>query len=358
MLPARYAQVVLLGVSSASDLAAMTGASSEHDALAAAMKQMNLEQTETARDGSYLLSDVAPGDYYVMATMPGYLQPASHVQSLLREAEEKMGGGLSTLQTVRVAEGKTADVSIVMSKGGVVEGRVQWDDGPGVASAVVELVPPKDDLKALAPQFLMLTNKSLGAGSTLVTDDQGHFRIVGVESGTYVLKVSFQSRARVQVRGGVLARQATQAEDPLVVYGSAAFFREDAALITVKGQGDTTNLDVTINQRELHTVKGSVVGSDTGAPVNGGSISLRSDDHTGMSRTAHIETDGTFIVDNVPSGNYTLLVRGASEDPTAKVIKVGATSVATRSVRKSYPPGSRKIVVLDSDLVLSPIEIN
>lgn len=83
--PARFAGVRLFGVPKEIVAAPKLDGNADAKQVAALMKaalgSMNLVSTETGLDGGFTANNVAPGDYYVFASVAGYVQPMNIVQA-------------------------------------------------------------------------------------------------------------------------------------------------------------------------------------------------------------------------------------------------------------------------------------
>src|SRR5215469_4051488 len=77
--PARFAGVTLFGVPKDVAPAPKLDSNSDQAQVVAFLKTtmgtVNLVQAQTNMDGVFTVNNVAPGDYYVFASVAGYLQP-------------------------------------------------------------------------------------------------------------------------------------------------------------------------------------------------------------------------------------------------------------------------------------------
>jgi len=87
--PARFAHVVLFGVpAEVTDYKKPdpdADSTAQVMAMATAMKTLGktkMVQVQTGTDGSYVATDVAPGDYYLFAAAPGYISPLNREQAI------------------------------------------------------------------------------------------------------------------------------------------------------------------------------------------------------------------------------------------------------------------------------------
>src|SRR6185312_3036831 len=117
---ARFATVTLIGTESANEAPARGGGGGNG---------FGFGRRVTARtdmDGNYSVQ-AEPGDYYVTATATGYASPVAEIAARLRS-----GAGaadlLASLPQVHVAEAGGGTANITLERGGVIQGRMQWDD--------------------------------------------------------------------------------------------------------------------------------------------------------------------------------------------------------------------------------------
>jgi hypothetical protein len=93
----------------------------------------------TGLDGSFLISGVSAGDYYVVAKLEGYVLPIGPITS------EKQAMDVDTVMRdiplVSVAGNETAEVNVSLHRGGVISGRVQFEDGTPVVEAFINVEP-------------------------------------------------------------------------------------------------------------------------------------------------------------------------------------------------------------------------
>ena len=166
----------------------------------------------------------------------------------------------STPQTVEIAAGSSRQVDIEFRSDTVVKGRVRRN-GQALAGASVTFMP-----RPGGPQ----TNAGTSA------DDQGNYSVTGLDDGEYSVIVSDMQRF-------------TSYTTTYAVHGSATF-----------------DIDHTAN-----TLRGRVVDSASGDPIDGARVQLRSTG-TGAAtmrfgdRVAATDSTGGFTLDLVPPGNYVM----------------------------------------------------
>jgi hypothetical protein len=187
--PARFAGVMLLGVPKNVAPTPKLDENADATQVAALMKatmgSMNLVQTQTGMDGGFTMNNVAPGDYYVFASVAGYVQPMNIVQAAF-DAGADLSKPIPGVPIVHVAAERSSQADVTADRGAAISGKVLWDDGAPVPHAIVSTVSTKGKAdKQLPPQFNMLgIAGGLGGGGLVsISDDLGHFRVAGLAPG-------------------------------------------------------------------------------------------------------------------------------------------------------------------------------
>jgi len=361
--PARFAQVILFGIPAETTPAPKPDAVTDPAQLAAAMKSMmggNLVQTQTGIDGQYTAANVAPGDYYVFASVAGYLQPIDIVR-----AEQQAGADLSKpipgIQTVHVVADRALRADISVARGAAISGKVLWDDGSPVTHAVVSVVPAKenDKQKELPPQFAMLGVTNPLGSLLAITDDLGHFRLSGLSPGDYLIQASLQTQSGFAMQSGVMNMKALTAATPLIVFAPAAFHRADAKPVTLHTGEDRSDSEITFNLAGLHTVSGMVTSAETHHTLNSGTVKLQDTGDKDFSRSGSLDANGNYTVTFVPSGTYTLTIGDGADREAAKDVgkSGGIMRFASEHTLRSYDPDKLTIIVADTDLTGQNLEL-
>jgi hypothetical protein len=358
--PARFAGVMLLGVPK--DMTPPAPPNPNADAaqmkavMNSAMNNINIVQTETGMDGSYTAANVAPGDYYVFASVPGYVQPSAMVQALV-DAGADMSKPLPGVPVVHVGAEGGAEADITVQRGGAVSGHVMWDDGSPAPRAMVTLESPKTDAKGdakkLPPQFAMLgIAGGLGGGGVLsISDDLGQYRIAGLAPGEYRVKATLQVKQQFAMQRGVMNLGGLAADKPLVIYAPATFHKAEAKPVTVSAGQELSGADLTINLAGMHSVSGRVVSAEDEHGINSGTVELTDASDKDMVRSAGVDAAGNFTVGFVPPGTYNLTISDAADTQPAKEQPTGLFRMSVPDTVRSYEDGKQSVVVTDSDVV-------
>jgi hypothetical protein len=258
---------------------------------------------ETLIDGSFIITNLAPGDYYVSVSYPGYLSPGYEFSAddLLQPTPDIRKRIVQTLPTLTVAANKSSTISVSIRRGAAISGTLRYDDGSAVPD--IQIVPLRRSANGLWAEITRTSsNNSLFENAG--TDGLGHFRIEGLASGEYTLRV---------------LRPAEYQGDLAVYYGDV-FFEKDAKSIHLGDGEEDTGADITIGLSKLHSISGSLVNL-SGQLINSGHIVLFAVPGNIKIASAFVnEKDAAFHMDLVPEGHYTLSVTEA-RDVNLKVIR-------------------------------------
>jgi len=132
---------------------------------------------------------------------------------------------------------------------------------------------------------------------------------------------------------------------PIRVYAPGVFRKADAKAVNVRAGDERTDLRMVIDLRAMHTVSGAAVSSNPGSAVASGRVLLVDASDASLTIQGSITAAGTFQLQYVPPGNYTLSVTGASSQAAGRR---GQTAVSTAMVM--YQSWSQALVVGDADV--------
>src|SRR5215469_5662139 len=120
--PARLASVVLRPLPSAKANSSRPGAGDG----------VEVRTVQTSIDGSFSIPQVAPGRYYVLATIQGYISPLAALgisdSDLLNPDEATRTRLLARVPTVDVEANLGASVNVSLERGAAVAGTILFDD--------------------------------------------------------------------------------------------------------------------------------------------------------------------------------------------------------------------------------------
>jgi hypothetical protein len=312
-LPARMATVALLPIASDEGKDAKPADSNA--------------TVQTGLDGAFLISGVAPGEYYVVAKKAGYLPAVDASDDEFDHPSKDLEHALAAALTpVTVAANRTSTADATLARGAAISGTVRFDDGGPDALVPVQLLR-KDESGKWRPFDPPETG---GLFEGVPTDDQGHFRAVGLPAGEYLLKTSLET-------GGY----------SLDVYSGDGIRLRDAKAIKVKDGEDSTGDNIEIPLAKLHSVSGVVTSLETGLAVNSARVELHDpDDDSVVAATATGRSGSEFHFLYAPEGEYVLKVKNASDVTGGGTVCPGCTPRPEgEKVVRSYEDGSQPIAI-------------
>ena len=353
--PARFAQVTLFGVPAQVTAMPKLDPGSSPDASMAAIKsamdsmgKTSMATAQTALDGSFTALNAAPGDYYVFAALPGYIQPLNQIQALVQSGAD-FHKPLPGIPTVHVTADHSVNVDLSMERGAAISGTVTWDDGGPVSGAVVSVIAPGADAKEIPPQFAMLAVGGM-AGLISTADDLGHFRLSGLVPGQYVVQATLPKSNGIGIMSGAMSLTRALTDKPMVVYMPAAFHKPDAKPVTLHAGEDLRDQLITVRLSGMHTVSGHVASAEDHHGINSASIRLQDTQDKDFVRSASVDANGSYVVTFVPSGTYTLSVSSAADTEPAKKKDSGKFSFTSDTTLRSYDDAKASVLVADADV--------
>ena len=291
----------------------------------------------TDAQGQFSFARVAGGRYSVSVSRDGYLQASF--------GQQRPNSG--TYPAIELADGGQRSISIALSRGGVVAGRVTDEDGEPVRGVQVQL------------WRMDRSNGSSRMQQTqgVQTNDRGDYRIFGLQPGTYAVSAvpsnnspSENTRADIAVVEQAIAkgRMITPAQGPayviapppaqstgarvptaayLPVYFPGTVVARGAGTIAISDGEQHEGLDITLQFVRAGIVKGVISPApQDGTFVQVGLTSL--DSPLGNTSTGVNQADGTFTFNNVAPGRYTIqamtMVNGSRIIDAARVVVDGA----------------------------------
>jgi hypothetical protein len=260
------------------------------------------QMTTTDAEGRYEFLKLPAGGYIVSASRRGYVT-LQFGQRQPFEAGKTLNLG---------PEEAANDVSFALPRGGVIAGRVTDDLGEPVAGALIQ---------AERTTFGPTGQTRILVGTFVRTDDLGEFRLYGLMPGSYLVTATpslnmFEFTQGTNTPRGLPPAPDTEAFVRTYFPGTA---NSDEAQPIAVGLGEDAAASFPIVSARLARISGTVRTSD-GKPLRPSFISLQTTTGSTMSGGSFqpIASDGTFVLPNVPPGEYTLVVvpRGPRFSPT------------------------------------------
>ncbi len=224
------------------------------------------DSTVTDPQGHFVMVDVEPGSYQILAKRNGYLD--SHF------GEKKSSHGAST---VTVADGqKVQDLNIKLAPFGVISGAVRDTDGEPLANIEVSLRSVRK-------------NKPYMDGAD--TNDQGEFRFSGLRPGKYLLTAL---PLRQDSWDNPTIDHSVKSDAPRQISVRTFFPGE----IEVGPGARVSNRDITLLRSPVYRI---AVHIDAPAGLRASAFLI------GFGEMHSLNNKGDFEARNVPPGNYRIL---------------------------------------------------
>ncbi len=234
----------------------------------------NSEGNRTSRgavadeEGNFKFSDVPVGLYSIFARAPSLVY-----------------AGGSNNGRVRIGDA----VTITLSKGGVITGKVTTATGePVVGGSVTAMRVGDEEGKPLPGAF---------GGRPALTDDRGIYRLYGLLAGNYIV-----SAARSAPFTG------SRTDNELPTYYPAAT-RDTAQEITVQSGAEMSAIDIRHREENGHSVSGTVSNVPETGSRNGISLSVLSAASKAIVANSFMQPNtpgNSFAIYGLPDGEYEL----------------------------------------------------
>jgi hypothetical protein len=239
-------------------------------------------QTLVGEDGSFKLSGVPQGTFVLTAVGRGYVLADRGISGLPGK-------------TIILHEGEgLEDVDLVLSRGGVITGRVADAEFRPLIGERVSLHLVDIDGRS-RPIGLMNQNAE--------TDDRGVYRLYGLSPGRYVVGIGMDIRPGTRVSDGDSSRRYYP-----VTYYPGVLDESQAKVVEIEGSSEVTNIDIVRSRRvKTHTVAGRIVDDESGRPLQEVEFGYSDATKHYLSRAGsgyRTNLNGEFRIENVKPGRY------------------------------------------------------
>jgi hypothetical protein len=311
-------------------------------------------------NGSYVFDHVAPGEYMVIAVLPGYLTPFDGMTVNPSGGGEQMEAEVwkrvSEQGTVTVHGSDAARLDVELHRGAAVSGRVLYSDGSPATQVSIAVEDVKTQSKKPSdgqPSFdvsgimrMMFTHQSLA------TDDRGQFRISGLPPGTYRVAAVHPSTA---MSGGGddmgLGMFFGASADPMAirVFSGDTLHRKEAKTYDLHVGEEISGIDITIPIDAFHSVAGHLSAVD-GRTLNMGDLTLTDPSDESFSMRTELQRDGSFSFPSVAAGTYMVSSKNARIGDAQPDAPADYASNFPLIPKVAFADASQTIVVKDADV--------
>ena len=247
---------------------------------------------------------------------------------------------------IEMLDGQVAEkVNFSLIRGAVIAGRIVDDAGE-----------PLPGVNVSAQRYVFMAGsrrlQSSGAGGNR-TDDTGAYRLYGLPPGDYYVNASGGFNAMTIVVNGTAMNGDADAFAPTYYPGTTNI--AEAQRVTVKAGQELTGVHFMLTATKLSKVRGRVLNS-SGEPARGMIMIVPADIFGGISfgpnSNAQIAGDGSFQLNNVAPGRYTLNVRpigmpGPDQESAEMAITVGNDDIDNVMLVTSVGATARGIIQTD-----------
>ena len=278
----------------------------------------------TDGDGRYEFRNLPAGRYSISASK------AAFVDWAYGQTRPNSPGKPLTLTDAQVAE----NIDVRLQRGAVITGRVVDEFGEAVPNAGV---------MPIRQQYVQGRRRMLSTGNRAQTNDLGEYRIFGLAPGQYVVTATAQALTfGMPVANGVDLAGQTNGYAPTFYPATA-----DAAIaqrLTVGAAETISGIDITLTPTRLATISGVAVDGQ-GRPMTTGSVFTVP--RGGVVGTGGVggplRPDGSFMIPNVPPGEYMVRANAPRQGPPAPGTAMGPPefSVAVVAVNGDDVTGIR-----------------
>jgi hypothetical protein len=265
----------------------------------ASVRLFGATQTAAATDelGRFELENIAPGSYFITGVMAGYA---------LGVAGQRHPADTPTL--VDLQAGSLRNAEIRLTPLGVLSGRIIDTDGRPVQKATISVVPAR--------------GRGPCPACRTATDAGGQYRIAGLPDGRYYVMASTpRPRTQPQTSSDLGLPQPPSVAS--TYYPGTALPSQASAVDVAAGRH--VDASFTLAGSVATRIAGIVVDA-RGAPATSHVVLLEAKPpqlQSLLSNLAEVSSDGRFEFNDVPPGDYTIVVR--DQDFFKRIVETGSS---------------------------------
>jgi hypothetical protein len=279
----------------------------------------------TDGNGEFQIVDVPAGQYFIDVSAPGIIHPG---------VSDENGAG--ALTTVTVDGTSTVEVVVRVKRGGAISGKVTYADGDPAINASVRIFRKRE-----GKWTQVIGRRSEDA----ITDERGIYRVSGLWPGEYVVgaaeqKWSVELNAQDKPDAPHLLNRSALG----ISYYDGANTMTSATLLTIQAGQEQTDINITLADRPVHSISGTVVLKGSTRAVGRARVNLKRKDEGPAVRSdledpvTNTDLDGHFNFTEVEDGSYTMIITSprwisrGDDFPTATQISDAGQRFAPRKL--------------------------
>ncbi len=300
-----------------------------------AAKSRRLLMAWTNSRGEFQIRDVPFGTYFVSVEAPG----------IIRADPYRAGDTPREQMTITVDATAPPEAVIRVKRGGAISGKVTYADGDPVINASIRPFLKKDG--KWIPVYV-----GGPSNDRVLTDERGIYRISGLSPGEYVIGAAEQKMGIELTMQDGPGNHLNRSLLPATFYDGVTSL-SSATVLEVESGEEETGINITLVERSMHTISGTVTMSTDSLPVARARVSLRRKDEADRASDLEdpvVNTDGygRFVFDEVYESSYALTVT-PPQDYSAFQDDQFASKENAVPVKK-FVPKRLDLIVAGSDL--------
>lgn len=280
------------------------------------------QSTRTGADGAFLFAVVNPGNYTVLAEHAGFVSEFY--------GEREPGGAAQPIKLASGENHEKADILLVAA--GVISGTVYDEENEPIEAI---------DVTVIRVAYMRGGQKVEISVRNTFTDDLGNYRLYGLSPGTYFVRT-------VAVNGRTLFSNQESDQAYRQTYYPGVATIEGAQRIKVGAGAEVSSVRFSVILQSTYSISGTIIDTAGGPGPRRYAIvvghSLDEGSWNSVGNVSVNNSDGSFVVRGVPSGNYTVTaheIQGMPPRDLAGPVNAGSIRVTEF--------GSAEVRVADAD---------
>lgn len=309
----------------------------------------------TNERGEFQIKDVPAGVYILMVDAPGIITPLSSVELEEGMNERTAFASLKKeFDEIPVNGTNSVSVQIRARRGAVITGRVTYQDGdPATGAQIVILRKKEGRLTRFILSFSPATMLALR------TDDRGVYRVAGLPPGEYVVGAA-EANTRDDGRDEYALMGINSSNFSVSYYQNETSLKQATAVKVEAGQ-ETNEINITLIERALYTVSGTVVARQGRTPVRA-QVSIQSKSESSplpfldSGPSTNTDEQGHWSFTGIPDGTYVIKADPGTDETGVEIeeammaAREGRTVASPAPRRPSLVPRQQDVTVSGADL--------